>query len=409
MGIDETLHYRAARTVVNISGTVTVRTLDDGRKGAERVGDVTVATEADPHRELELVIEDQFGRDHEFELKLAADARLTGAGYATTGVGTQILEAGLRLATIAAKLAPAALMGLIPEEVAREELAVESVLEKEKRDLFERRKRFRTVVGDLQSAVADESADAAAKGSEPDALQRLRTLQRALALARAEAALLETQFDKWRASRFPDWTQKLVYAIGTDELPRRELVEQELVLADGENRGDVREAAQNLGIVVARIESESQPTRSPDKTAIWYRYPRRVQLATFAQDAESEGGVYRLRDLTHAWIVDSQSEWRDVPIRSGLFKEHGATVEFGDAGTLTHLTNKEVGAGAVAKALIGAGSEVEESLDEAAKIRAALQPADATLTVLQDQVMRKELEARLAEATHKVASADTAQ
>ncbi|MDA0161308.1 hypothetical protein OM076_13605 [Solirubrobacter ginsenosidimutans] len=79
-----------------------------------------------------------------------------------------------------------------------------------------------------------------------------------------------------------------------------------------------------------------------------------------------------------------------IHFRSGVFGTYGATAEFGDAGTLVHLTNKQTSAlGAVAGAVSGAGAQVQESLEQAAKISTAL-PGDPKRRALQDQVDEKE-------------------
>src|SRR5205085_8025084 len=112
-----------------------------------------------------------------------------------------------------------------------------------------------------------------------------------------------------------------------------------------------------------------------------------------------------LRRVMPVWIVDGQSEIGFVPFLSGAFKEYGAGVEFGDTGTLSHLTNQHTGAaGAITTALGGTGGAVVESLEQAGKITAALTPPDPALKALQDQVARKELEAKLATAMKTIAS-----
>src|SRR5205085_10494070 len=109
--------------------------------------------------------------------------------------------------------------------------------------------------------------------------------------------------------------------------------------------------------------------------------------------------------LMPVWIVDSDSAVGFVPFHSSVFEKNGAGVEFGDAGTLAHLTNKETGAAsAITTAINGAGGAVVDSLDQAGKITAAFTPAVPALKALQDQVTRKELEAKLATAVKTIAS-----
>ena len=103
--------------------------------------------------------------------------------------------------------------------------------------------------------------------------------------------------------------------------------------------------------------------------------------------------------------MDRFSPIESVAIESHLFHNDGATLEFGDAGTLTRLGNKRTsGAGAIATTLAGAGADITGSLDQAAKIAGAL-PHDADLKALQAEVTRKELEARLVAANKTIAGA----
>ena len=94
-----------------------------------------------------------------------------------------------------------------------------------------------------------------------------------------------------------------------------------------------------------------------------------------------------------------------MPIESALFGKHGATLEFGDAGTLTHFTNKKVSAaGDVAGALGAAGGQITESLELGAKIKALLPvQQDPTLIALEGEVARRKLEADLASANKTIA------
>jgi hypothetical protein len=109
-----------------------------------------------------------------------------------------------------------------------------------------------------------------------------------------------------------------------------------------------------------------------------------------------------------AWVVDRFSALGSIPIESHLFHTDGATIEFGDAGTLVHLANKETSAaGAIATTLGGAGAAVVESIDQGTKISNALKPEDPDLRALKDEVARKELQARLVTANKTIAGAPT--
>ena len=126
------------------------------------------------------------------------------------------------------------------------------------------------------------------------------------------------------------------------------------------------------------------------------------------QDTDAwENPPVQLRRLLPAWIVDSRSEVGFVPFRSEVFEKHGAGAEFGDAGTLARVTNKQTGAaGAITAAVAGAGGQVVESLEQSGKIATAFATSDPALRALQDHVARKELEAKLATALKTIAGSN---
>lgn len=401
------LHYRLARTVVTIDGTVTIDTAPTGERVAVRSSQVAIGTEADPDEAYrqEVVLEERWWRERSFDLELAPDERLAGATDTTTGLGAEIAGAAISVATLAARAAPAVLtFAFVPQEV-RGPVAIEDVLRQEDPTLADRRAAFRASIDTLQQALATLTADAAADDAPPTTADRLKTLQAALAAARAEAALLDADFDAWRARRFPTWAQKLTYTVGTDQLPIRPAAEDRIELGPDDLQGDLADAARTLGTVVVRIgDADPSPhTATVEESGLLYRVPRRARLATYETE---DGGGYQLRTVTPAWIVDSWSQVDVIPLRSAVFSKHGVTAEFGAAGTLVHVGNDQTGAGkAISTALGAAGGEVTGALDQAAKIRAALAPGDPALEALKAEVERKELEARKATAIKTISQA----
>jgi hypothetical protein len=66
-----------ACTVVKVDGTVAIDTDASGNKTTVRTSEVKIGSEADPATEYRLVIDEQFGHDRQFVVKLAADGRLS--------------------------------------------------------------------------------------------------------------------------------------------------------------------------------------------------------------------------------------------------------------------------------------------------------------------------------------------
>ena len=409
------LDYLEARTVVRIEGTVTIDTDASGERVAERASEIAVAVEADHEGgACSLEIDPRWWKDQETELTLADDGRLSGTSHSAKGLGAQVVGAAANAVALAGKVATG-FLGFAPA-AARTAVPIEDDLASDptQGDLAARRKEYRAAIDALQKTLL-QTANAAAADPAPAAKERVATLKAALDAARAEAAVLEAAFEEWRAERYPTWTQTLTYVIGTDKIPRRSGADPELTLSEDEAIGDVGAAARTLGLVVVRLDEEDNHHTADDTAAdaIHYRLPKRVELAVYeAEDAEVPAGEtkvperFLLKSLIPAWVVDADSVHRSIPLSSGFFTERKTTLEFGAAGTLTKISGKSVGSGAqIATLLGGAGGNITGGLDSAAKIAAAFPaPADPSLKALQDQVTRKELEAKLATAKHTIAS-----
>lgn len=418
MGNAVEVRYRLPRSVVRVTGTVTIETSDSGEPVVKRATDVSLGTEAEPSNARYLEVPEEWGTDREFDVKLTDDERLSSAEGSSKGVGAKVIEAGIRAATMAVKLAPAiaALLEQAPDNVPTAS-AVQEALEAERKDLADRQAAARARVEQVSAALG-ATIDALAGDAPPaDGPARLEALTAALEAARKEAAALDAEVAKWRAERFPAWTQTLAYTIGTGDLPQRDKVEDRLVLTDEERTGEVAEVAAKLGVVVVRVKDALTNVVKGDeherKDVVFYRRPRRVQLAIYEEEPSAAAAVgapssYRLRRVTSAWVVDRHSPMVQLAFRSGLFAEHGATFAFGDAGTLTHVTNKSTSAvGTVAGLVSGAGAQIQESLEQAEKISGAF-PGDPARAALQNQVDEQELQARLVKAQRTIAGQDKA-
>jgi hypothetical protein len=235
---------------------------------------------------------------------------------------------------------------------------------------------------------------------------RLKSLRLALTLARAEAADLEAQFNSWRSERHPSWSRNLSYSIGTEDLPCLSHADPKVEFDFSQYGPAIKEAADELGLIVARIEDARAPSDPPATTEeLLFRFPRPVQLAVYEMIDHASPQDFRLKSLAPASIIDSCSEWGSIAVKSGLFEEHGVGADFGDEGALVRISNKDVGAaGTVASALAGAGGRIKDAVEQGAAIAAAFPPApDPELKSLQDKVTRHELEARDAKAIREIA------
>jgi hypothetical protein len=420
----DVIWYRPARTVVQLSGTVTTTATALGEQEVSRISDVAVGTEADTGTVYGLVFDEHVGTERQLDIKLTADQRLSGASSTTSGAGAQIIEAAVRVVSLASKVAPV-LIGLTTQI----DLDVEFGNECE--EMAHGRNAFKSAVEKLQTELASLATRIGTDGASPVDLTRLKELQAALAVMRAELKPFEDAFDSWRAGRFPDTVQSFTYGVGTDELPSREDTPLTRSFSNSELTGELAVAARHLGTVVVRVhDTAARPPKHPDPSGgILYRFPRRLHLAVY-QAVESDQKLkrnrtsdktttktkakangpqqeYRLAKVLPVWVVDRFSYVGVIPIKSSLFRKYGATAEFGDTGTLTHIGNSETSAaGTVAKALSEVGGEIQDSLGQATKIAAAFPSApDPALQALQDDVQRQELEARLAKANKTIADA----
>jgi hypothetical protein len=422
----QTVYYHPARTVVRIVGVVTEKTKDDLAKVREHTSDVSVATEADLSHQLRLVFPEKelLKRELEFDITLTPDERLSAAGVTTTGVGAEVLEAGVKVAAFVAPLAAAAFTPSATEKEGAPPppTSVDDVFKEECPASAELRKSLRKAIKDLQKKFADEAQVFA--GAPADKDDKLKALDDALAKARSEAGVLEAQFDAWRSQRFPPWSQKLSYALGVDELPDRNTAKETFELSDDEKQSatlaKTREAMDNLGVVVVWI-GDRDDTADEIKTdvtdEIQFRRPRPGWLAVYEvkpphPDQAQAGKLlsslqFRLRSVTSAQVIDSHSAVGAIPFRSSLFARHGTAAEFGETGTLVRLSNKDVGAlGILLGGAGGQASPASQASQTAAAKPAVSSPADPDLEALQGKVVRRELEVRLMEADGKVAQKD---
>jgi hypothetical protein len=402
-----------------INGAITLHR-DDSGDIPERTSVVTLGVEADPKASRDVRFAHHILPDanREFNLTLAPDGRLAGAGYENVGVGAQVIGGAVHVVSLAAKLAPA--MAAAMSEAVR---APAQSSDAEQLDLLRRRNtEFKDLIDGLQAQVLVVANKADTDPLPTGLADQIKSLEAALALGRAEASNVQAALKAWYALHFPDWTATFTYAIGSDELPSLPQAAESIEFDLDTLTGEAQQAARNLHTIVVHIGQEpgGQPPHMPSDSGegseeIVYRIPRRTQLAVYEQAHIQHGAsglqLFHLRQVIPAWVLDSRSELRKVPITSSLFGKHGATLEFGDAGTLTHLTNKYVSAtGDIAGALGAAGEQVTESLEQAAKIRAALPTKqDPKIVALEAEITRRKLEAELLTAEKTIAGSTKPQ
>ena len=390
------LHYRPARTVIRFDGTVTTTPRFGEAPAIERSSTAAISAEADPDTELTVTVDESWRKDQQFQLDLAVDQRLAGATHDSTGVGAQLIGAALSIVAVAAKVFLLTGGGGTPVVEPDQEL----------QELQTRRDDFAARVDRLQvklkMLLSEDRFDADA----------LKALTDALTAARLEVTTIEAAIDARWIELHPPTAQSLAYVVGTDQLPRRDAADEVLELHDDDLRGAVKEAARRLGVVAVLIGSQDSKDSPPDaEDALHYRVPQRVEIAVYESDDvgpfddRSRPTAFRLRSVQPAWVVDSRSAYRSVPLKHKLFGNGGAGLKFGDAGTLVQVTNKETSAlGALATAVSGAPATVATALENTEKITKAFPaPADPELAALKSQVARKELEAKLVKAKKTIA------
>ena len=400
---NQVLNYRPARTVAAISGTITERIDASGKWKAARAANVVLTTEADPEIRWHVDLKHHFRSDQTFDLRLAADERLAGATSTSTGIGAELLAAGVRIAALAAAAVTGFRAGDAPVDV-------DAVLQRDQPALSDRLRRYRAIVRQLDNELEQTVGKVNTADEKVDA--HMDAVQTELTAASQQLAVLEASFQEWLEKTYPPWVQHYSFPIPVDKLPDVGPVPKPKWDSIAEFDQSVQEAAKLLGIFVGRVgdtvaSAPSDPSLDEPKLVV--RFPRRVVIAVYeATDPDKPTGEYRLRNVSPAWVVDRYSLLGEVAIESHLFKDNGATVEFGDAGTLTHISNSETSeAGSIAKALSTVGEAATDSLEQGAKIAAALKPqhVDPEVRALTDQVMLAELQARLAKAQREIALA----
>jgi len=408
-----TVRYFAARTVVNVSGVVSEKTWDAdiGKSDTEWLSQVALGTQRDPGVSFDLSMDRDLFHDRKFDLRLAPDQRLIGASAETTGLGYEIIAAGMSIAALVSGFlgaaAPSNAMGSIDDAFASDDA-----------ELALLRGRLRATIAALRKQIREAAA------KTPPAADALKALEAAMAVVLQEAVVVELQFQEWRDRRFPIREHALSYTLGTDELLWLDTPDWVL---DRDALSDSKKAlvttqgtADGLGVIVARIGKKPSQAKLPEidpkepDEAIHYRRPMSAQLAVYKSDGSRPtrsrfGHQFNLCSVVSVMTVDSFCEWGEVPLPSPIFSKSGAVTEFGDQGALTRVANWQAGpltavtassdGSAAASLNTGAAGAAAEA---AGKAGAA---PDPTVAALEGQVTSKELEGRLLAARKAIAKA----
>jgi hypothetical protein len=404
------VYYRLARSVVEISGEVTSGfDPKTSQKRTSATSDIELTVAADPRLDWRcpLPMGRSFMKDKEFDLKFASDGRLTSSSATVTGAGGAIVEAGVRVAAFVGSAVVAAVAkGLEEARPEPEPRTFDQVLSDENEDLYKRRESYRASIVALQDKLAQHGAQVAANPGAPGLLLQGTVIRGTLERIRMEAAEVEAEVDAWRRKRFPSELTAREFAIGTDELPNIDAAGQTATFNLNELTSPVREAAEQLGVLVARVAEVDEDDLNwtsedlTDESGIWFRTARPVDLALYERELGSTG-EFRLRSVTRTWVVDSESRLGFVRFDSGLFEKQVGALEFGDTGALSGLTSAgESAARQVSAALSAAPGQVKESVEQASAVVEGLTKLRATGAErrLADLKRRKEtIDAEIAE------------
>jgi hypothetical protein len=384
------IYYRLARSVVRISGTV-VEDVDPSTAQPRRIiaSKVAVGVEADPRLawRCKLPTHGSFWKDRQSGLTLAEDGRLVGSTGIVTGRGGAAVVAGIRVAALVGSFA-LRLAG-VPVGIGRDRGeaksgSVEAAYADEHADDAARRELFRSTIAALQDAVVNEASRVPEVEDPAPIVAKVRELRSVLAAVREEAALLEQQFDSWRAARFPVRREAHAYALGTDELPQYDTAADCLELGVATLPAALQAAVASLGLIVVRIgdPEEGAPNFTSEdlkqQSGIWFRTARPVMLAVYehvldAQEDTEKPATFRLNRLARLWVVDSGSTLGFLRYESGVFGKHAAGLRFGPGGALTSISSaSSAPVGAVVGAAGDAGAAIRQSVAQAAEISAGL-------------------------------------
>ncbi len=350
------------------------------------VSKVAVGVEADPRvaGRCKLPARGSFWKDRHFELALAEDGRLVGSTGSVVGRGGAAVVAGIRVAAFLGTFALR--LGGVPVAVGvdRGETKAKSVEEayaKEHPDDAARRQEFRAVICALQVQIAREASRVPEVEDPAGIVTKVGAIQTVLEAVRSEAALLEQQFDSWRAARFPARREEYAYALGTDELPQIDTAPDCLELDLTAMPAALRASAASLGVVAIVVgdRQESVPGFAPEnlkpQSGIWFRAARPVTVAVYERTPDAQGAIeqsstFRRARLFPLWVVDSRSTLGFLRYESGVFSKRAAGLRFGPGGALTSISSAS---SATVSAVVGAagdaGAAIKESVEQAPKVQ----------------------------------------
>jgi hypothetical protein len=388
---DATIRYPLARSVVHVTGSVTVATDPTKKESRARTSEVALAVAADPAHELQVDVPN-WKEDRKLDLKLAADGRLTGLSGTSAGVGSTVVAAGVRLAGIGIGAA-VAVLGALSESTKAQD-PYEAAYSTAYAELSDYRNKLAQRTKQLEAALADvaERVATANPNERHAARVELEDLRGALALVRAETAQLDDHFAAWRNTNFPTRSEEYAFTLGIDELVRvpvdragSELTLQSSELAGAGAARALLATLQVLVIVVVSEGSEPAPVAVPDraKPGVYFRRGRPAMLAVYelSGDYDPAAPTYdlRLKQRLPVSILDSRSKLGYLGVDVGLFGKRGTVLEMDASGAVTRVSTDEASAaGAMAAAAAQAPAQLVDALDQATKITGSLGTLRAT-------------------------------
>jgi hypothetical protein len=418
------LHYRAGRSVVTVSGSVT--TVESTLEGAPPSSPVTTSKvdlllEADPRLELLLKSDESFWNDKKFDLKFAGDGRLISTSSVEAGSGAAILEAGVRIATFAAGVAvrlaafgASAVQDGKPRGSATAEHSIaDEAYAKAYPAAAGRRQALKASLGSLVDSLA-RASDALATSMDPSALYaaraRCRAIQEALEAVRKEAAVTESVFDAWLATTQTTSTTDYTFVLRTLDLLTDTNDADVLKYATADDIQESQRAlAQALNVIVTLDHDPLRPPAGdslPDDLPLegfYVRVPRPVVISAYetTDDRGASPRTFHRKSRRRLWVIDEHSDLDFIGSHAHLFDKHTATLSFGDSGSLTKVGIDETSqAKGVAGGLSAGVAQVKATLDDTVKVFDDLSKlrsgaASDRLTALKQE--KEELEAKIAQ------------
>lgn len=186
---------------------------------------------------------------------------------------------------------------------------------------------------------------------------QLKAVSTALDLARAEAAAADLALRSWQDKHYPDTSTTYTYVFGIEEIASLTTPAHIIHRALPDLGDECRVAARALHTIVFRVGDGPRAGADAEvveigTNQIGYRSPYPATLAIyeldepgglFAQEANRKQLRWRLRQLVPFLAIGPQSEVRKLSLTNRLFGKSSFQVDFGDSGSVSHVSVADVG------------------------------------------------------------------